>query len=346
MNELALFAGAGGGFSVDTYLTGLRSARSSSKNTHAKSCCNDSETASSRRSRSGTTSAHLTGLPGEGSLTLSPEDSRARTSAVQEEALELRELEAGCGRKCSESFARFDRVSRSWKTHQCSLLGDLEPYSETWPKRGIMLHGWCWEPLTSELRTAVTEYGFLEFGTPTATMRPRSHEFRAGKRLPNPAEVAEMEIHRHLIPTPTACNAPNAGANTHGPKGLLEVARTNWLPGQKWLTPMAQDGMRSNLKLESLAKHWEHHPNSNLAEQVAVRELVPTPTCQDAKNNGSPSQKVRNTPPLNAVAGGALNPPWVEWLMGWPIGWTDLKPLEMDKYHSWLQQHSQHFIKY
>ena len=28
-----------------------------------------------------------------------------------------------------------------------------------------------------------------------------------------------------------------------------------------------------------------------------------------------------------------------EWMMGWPSGWTDLKPLEMDKYQSWLQQH-------
>ena len=26
-----------------------------------------------------------------------------------------------------------------------------------------------------------------------------------------------------------------------------------------------------------------------------------------------------------------LNPNWTEWLMGWPIGWTDLKPLEMDR---------------
>ncbi len=34
-----------------------------------------------------------------------------------------------------------------------------------------------------------------------------------------------------------------------------------------------------------------------------------------------------------------LNPTWVEWLMGWPLGWTDLKPLEMDKSHSALQQH-------
>ena len=31
---------------------------------------------------------------------------------------------------------------------------------------------------------------------------------------------------------------------------------------------------------------------------------------------------------------GQLNPSWVEWLMGWPIGWTDLKPLETDRFRS------------
>jgi hypothetical protein len=36
---------------------------------------------------------------------------------------------------------------------------------------------------------------------------------------------------------------------------------------------------------------------------------------------------------------GELNPEWIEWLMGWPIGWTDAKPLEMAKFHSWLQLH-------
>ena len=34
---------------------------------------------------------------------------------------------------------------------------------------------------------------------------------------------------------------------------------------------------------------------------------------------------------LFAGAGGKLNPTWVEWLMGWPLEWTDLKPLETDK---------------
>ena len=28
-----------------------------------------------------------------------------------------------------------------------------------------------------------------------------------------------------------------------------------------------------------------------------------------------------------------------EWLMGWPIGWTDLKPLEMDKFQQWYDSH-------
>jgi len=40
------------------------------------------------------------------------------------------------------------------------------------------------------------------------------------------------------------------------------------------------------------------------------------------------------TPPMR------LNPDWVEWLMGWPIGHTELKPLVTDKYQEWQQQHS------
>lgn len=37
--------------------------------------------------------------------------------------------------------------------------------------------------------------------------------------------------------------------------------------------------------------------------------------------------------------GGQLNPDWVEWLMGWPIGWTDLNPLETDRFLSWRRSH-------
>jgi hypothetical protein len=34
-----------------------------------------------------------------------------------------------------------------------------------------------------------------------------------------------------------------------------------------------------------------------------------------------------------------LNPLFAESVMMWPLGWTDLKPLEMDKFQEWQQQH-------
>lgn len=45
-------------------------------------------------------------------------------------------------------------------------------------------------------------------------------------------------------------------------------------------------------------------------------------------------QPGQQTPPMR------LNPEWVEWLMGWPIGHTGLKPLATGRYQEWLQQHS------
>jgi len=33
---------------------------------------------------------------------------------------------------------------------------------------------------------------------------------------------------------------------------------------------------------------------------------------------------------------GLLNPDWVEWLMGWPIGWTSLDPLPEQNYQLWI----------
>lgn len=36
---------------------------------------------------------------------------------------------------------------------------------------------------------------------------------------------------------------------------------------------------------------------------------------------------------------GPPSPESFEYLMGWPIGWSDLAPLATDKYRSWLQRH-------
>ena len=37
--------------------------------------------------------------------------------------------------------------------------------------------------------------------------------------------------------------------------------------------------------------------------------------------------------------GGTLSADWTEWLMGWPTGYTDLRPLETDKFQQWLHSH-------
>jgi hypothetical protein len=80
--------------------------------------------------------------------------------------------------------------------------------------------------------------------------------------------------------------------------------------------------------------------------------MWPTPRGQDSyersnwktivdANEGGKSQMTltRKIKYRAGKGGGQLNPDWVEWLMGWPIGWTDLKPLETDKFQQWLKSH-------
>ena len=71
--------------------------------------------------------------------------------------------------------------------------------------------------------------------------------------------------------------------------------------------------------------------------------------CQrlERKRSGGGQQRRQLTDPDMGVieAGGQLNPDWVEWLMGWPVGWTDLKPLGMDKFQQWLHLHGVGFTR-
>jgi len=90
---------------------------------------------------------------------------------------------------------------------------------------------------------------------------------------------------------------------------------------EMWATPDAQASKRGGTLKRGKRP-------SGAQRQVTINDQVkmwPTPTTQDAKNNGGPSQHNRNTKPLNAEVGGSLNPQWVEWLMGYPEGWTDLE---------------------
>jgi hypothetical protein len=62
---------------------------------------------------------------------------------------------------------------------------------------------------------------------------------------------------------------------------------------------------------------------------TALQKLLPTPTARLAKETGAPSEATRNQPTLHHILGLApgqvLNPQFVEWMQGFPIGWTDLQ---------------------
>jgi hypothetical protein len=67
--------------------------------------------------------------------------------------------------------------------------------------------------------------------------------------------------------------------------------------------------------------------------------LWPTPTTPSGGGNCGGSGAYKNAIKNGTHIPHSINPNLYEWLMGWPIGWTDLKPLATAKSHFALQQH-------
>jgi hypothetical protein len=87
-------------------------------------------------------------------------------------------------------------------------------------------------------------------------------------------------------------------------------------------TPRASDSDKGTRTPDGALKALARGHGVDLGTSV---QIFPTPTCNDSKNNAPTSQRTENgrhSDQLNVVAGGSLNPDWVEWLMGFPIGWT------------------------
>jgi hypothetical protein len=197
----------------------------------------DKTTDAARHSPYGTTCEPLTESRGVEWWILSLADSPAKIYPQTEKGPDLPEREVGCGLKCRASLARFDRASFSWKTHQFLLAGDLEKFSGTWPRWGIMHAGECWELVTPELVTKGNESGY-------------------------------------------------------------------------WPTPQAHDCHKGAAK--RVKRFGTKHGGRNLNDEVVKKE---------------------------GLDGGWLNPQWVEWLMGWPMGWTDCGQSATDKFRQWCASH-------
>jgi len=151
--------------------------------------------------------------------------------------------QADCGWSSAESSMKYDPASRTWRTRQCSLLGGLDAFSETWPNWGSMHDGECSAHTT-------------------------------------PAWITEGTV-----------------------SGL-------------WPTPTASDGKGSVLPETARKRAEKSSRGVRLPEHLTLLGLLP---------------------------GGRHNPEFSEWLMGWPLQWTDIAPLEMAKFREWQQQHFMHF---
>ena len=293
-------------------------------------CAHDKMTAFSRLSRFGMTFRPLTDTLGEELLTLFRGAFLAKTSVQQDAGLESPGKNPACGNTWRESLGRYDRDTHTLKTAQFSLFEDSTLSSPTLPRWGSMRNGELFRQPTLVPPTAETESGL--WGTPRVGMaRGKNFWYDRGKH--NLEEQVGAAEYAKMWPTPTV---PNGGRS---------MTQTMALNGG-----YSETGQKRQIGLENAVKYWPTPTvcgNYNrkglsatsgdwLATAVAT---WPTPTAHNAKEFNSPSEALRNEPTLAARAGGALNPTWVEWLMGWPLEWTDLKPLEMDKFQQWLQQH-------
>lgn len=144
----------------------------------------------------------------------------------------------------------------------------------------------------------------LWLGTMTASQTGGSHSLRSTEhrkgRTPSPAEFVMMG------PTATAAMYATPQARDH---------RTG--QGKRWLDPAR---------------------SRNLNDQIAA--MFPTPTTGEGLCGGTGNYQqlkaleesgeitAEERKSMASGSGGQLNPTWVEWLMGFHLGWTDLSASE------------------
>ena len=124
---------------------------------------------------------------------------------------------------------------------------------------------------------------------------------------------------------------PTPRANDGEKRGDVSADPRNGLPGavRLWPTPTAEQcGMTATTGGRPIEKSTKLSTQVYLAEK---NRLFPTPRCGGSKGSSPAGDKHGD---LAARVGGQLNPTWVEWLMGFPLGWTDLSASETPSYPS------------
>lgn len=260
----------------------------------------------SRLSRFGMTCAPLTDDHGAALLMSFVEDSRARTSAPLETAKASTANAPAYGEKWPASSVRHDQDSSSWKTAHCLWEEDLPWSSVILPKWGMTRNGHVYRHPTQERPISGIASGLWQ-----TIVADDSADRKAGKwNSRGEPKLSAQVMNPQYWPTPTVCG-------NHNRKGLSATS------GDGLATIVKQRTWPTATATATASKGWsKNHNRANSDDRL------------DYTVERENFQLGQQTPPMR------LNPDWVEWLMGWPIGHTDLKPLATDKYRVWLMQHS------
>ena len=212
-----------------------------------------------------------------------------------------------------EPLASYDPNTRSWKMYAATSLWDLTESLETLPKSGMTRNGKLFQqPVLARLIDATES---LSWPTPTAVTRPMEGNVRLYRAKVEAGEMTEQEAEAIL------------GKSVWEAQGKLPAM---------WPTPISSSGMAEDIKTVKDRLDNGQKYKSRLVEAVA---MYPTPThgkmaggtgafnkVQALYSDGKISDEERKS--MQAGNGGKLNPMWVEWLMGFPLGWTDLEDSE------------------
>lgn len=295
-----------------------------SSRTNSVSLCSNDD---GQESQSGPMFLPLTDAPGAASSMSSLQDSPASRGRLQA-TKRGRKTRDGSGRESWTIFATLDPHSSSWRTSQASLFPELDTFSRTWPRWGMMQSGACspasnWAPVTFESESS-------SWPTPVAgnckgEASNNRDLCRDAKNWPvNPVADYHInrDLNRRLWNTPTACEDEGTGIRTRGTPKLKGQAKQWQTPIATDSTPCAQENDRKNTT----------GPWMQLSRQV---KPWPTPTAIDAEKTyddrgslGTVSHgHLAQRDPGSVSPGnyGQLNPRFVQWLMGFPEGWTQIE---------------------
>ena len=277
-----------------------------SNSSHTRKPClwHDKTMEPSRLSRFGMTCKPLEANRGEELLMSFVAAFRARTLAQPEAEQESTANDPDSGEKWRELSVRYDLNTSSWKTAHC-LWDEALPWSSvTLPKWGMTRNGHVYRHPTQERPISGIVSGLWQTIVADDSVDRKSGKWNSRGEPKLSAQVMNPQY----WPTPTVCGNHNRkGLSASSGDGLATVVKQS-----TWPTATA-----------TASKGWsKNHNRANSDDRLDYTV---------ERENFQPGQQ---TPPMR------LNPDWVEWLMGWPIGHTVLKPLATARFREWQQQHS------